>query len=131
MRREQVKKEEKTLVAIWILSLFMAIGIAPLASAGNQAITCQTNFGEKSFTIEANTVAFHQKKHDGRSISSVLASKTRKSPKGFRKTIYQDGYKHLINIENQKNFNSDNDFLAVTSPKGHKMTFPINCSLLD
>lgn len=93
-------------------------------------MSCETNFGEKTFTIEGSSVAFHQDQA-GRGISSVLPSKTKVSASGFSKTVYRDGYKHLIHIEDMKNLNSENDFLAITSPKGHKMTFPIHCSLLD
>ena len=110
--------------------LFICFGMALPALAANKPITCKTNFGEKSFTIQDNSVAFHRERSDGRSISSVLSARTRAAQAGFKKTLYRDGYKHLISIHNTESFNSDDDFLAVTSPKGHKMTFPINCSLL-
>ena len=93
-----------------------------------KAISCETNFGERSFTIEGSNIAFHKEKKDGRSISSILETKTQVSFKGFKKTVYKDGHKHLINIKNINQFDSNNDFLAVTSPKGHKMTYPLNCS---
>lgn len=99
------------------------------AKAAIKPITCETNFGEKSFTIEHNTVAFHNTTQ-GRSLSSVSESVTKKSYQGFKKTLYKDGYKHLISIKNENNLNSNDDFLAVTSPKGHKMTYPINCNLV-
>ena len=99
--------------------------------AAFKPMECQTNFGEKSFTIQGSTVAFKRDKEDGRSISSVLESATKVTHSGFDKIVYKDGNKHLIHINNVKRFNSNNDFLAVTSPKGHKMTFPINCSLLE
>jgi hypothetical protein len=114
-----------------ITSLIILTGLISGAQASIKSISCETNFGEKSFTIEGTSIAFHKEQQDGRSISSVLSTKTRKSHTGFRKTVYKDGYKHLINIVDKRNFNSDNDFLAITSPKGHKMTFPINCSQLN
>ncbi len=110
---------------------FIALTVSTITCASIKPISCETNFGEKSFTIEGTSIAFHKEQNDGRSISSILASKTRNSHKGFRKTVYKEGYKHLINIADKNNFNSDNDFLAITSPKGHKMTFPINCSHLE
>lgn len=105
--------------------------ISASAMAAFKPMECQTNFGEKSFTIQGSTVAFKRDKEDGRSISSVLESATKVTHSGFDKIVYKDGNKHLIHINNVKRFNSNNDFLAVTSPKGHKMTFPINCSLLE
>ncbi len=113
---------------LFTIALFSMISVA---SASIKPIACETNFGEKSFTIEGSTVAFHQEQTDGRSISSILGSRVQSSHKGFKRTVYKDGYKHLINIENRNKFNSSNDFLAITSPKGHKMTFPINCSFVE
>ncbi len=109
------------------LAMILFFGLGPMAQAAHKAINCTTNFGEKSFTIQGSSVAFQQQKR-GRNISSVLSAKTRTVSKGFRKTLYDNGYKHLINIKDQNNFDSNNDFLAVTSPKGHKVTFPLNCS---
>lgn len=113
------------------LSALAVLVFTSLMSSAHAAISCETNFGEKAFVIERNTVAFIQTKGEGRSLSSVLGSVTQATHKGFKKTIYKDGNKHLIHIEDQAKFNSDNDFLAVTSPKGHKMTFPLNCSLVN
>jgi hypothetical protein len=110
--------------------IFTSLFVMPLFAA-IKPMTCKTNFGEKSFTIEDNTVAFHASHDDGRSISSVSSATTRRSHKGFKKTLYRDGSKHLISIKDMNNLNANEDFLAITSPKGHKMTFPINCSLLD
>jgi hypothetical protein len=113
------------------LSLLLTFCNVQMAQSAIKPISCETNFGEKSFTIEGNSIAFHKDQKDGRSISSILSSKTLNSHQGFRKTIYKDGFKHLINIKNQDNCNSNKDFLAITSPRGHKLSFPINCSLLE
>ena len=107
-----------------------AFTMALSAFASVKPMSCQTNFGERTFTIQGNSVAFHNDQ-TGRGISSVLPSKTKVSVEGFSKTVYRDGYKHVIHIEDSHKLNAENDFLAITSPKGHKMTFPIHCSLLD
>jgi hypothetical protein len=111
--------------------LIMTTVMIPMAKASVQPIECRTNFGEKSFTIQKNTIAFHTEQNDGRSISSVLGSVTKKTHYGFKKTIYRNGFKHFISVKNENEFNSDEDFLAITSPKGHKMTYPLNCSLVE
>ncbi|MBD66481.1 MAG: hypothetical protein CME62_14815 [Halobacteriovoraceae bacterium] len=110
-----------------LVALVISAFIGPSSYAANKPINCKTNFGEKSFTIDQYEVAFHAQ-DQGRSISSVLGSVTKKTHKGFNKTVYQNGYRHLIHIENEKEFSSDNDFMAVISPKGHKMTYPLICS---
>lgn len=107
----------------------MTFSLSSLAAI--KPISCATNFGEKSFTIEKATIAFHGEDRTGRSISSVLDSVTKKTHKGFSKTTYKDGFKHHIHIENENLFDDKEDFLAVTSPKGHKMTYPITCSRIE
>lgn len=97
------------------------------ASAAVTQIKCETAFGEKVFTVGEQSVAFHKKKQ-GRSISSVMDVTTKKTFNGFRKTLYVDGNKNLIHISDINNLNSNDDFMAITSPKGHKMTYPLSCT---
>lgn len=90
-------------------------------------LKCETAFGTKVFTVEEQAIAFHATKR-GRSISSVMDATTKKTFRGFRKTLYVNGNKHLIHINDIENLNSEDDFMAVTSPKGHKMTYALNCT---
>ena len=117
--------------ALKITLILSTLVISATVFASVKPITCKTNFGERSFTIEKSTIAFHGEDKVGRSISSILESVTKKSHKGFRKTTYKNGFKHLIHINNESNFNQNEDFLAVTSPKGHKMTYPLKCSRME
>ena len=112
---------------------FMAFaGQASAATADIKPIECKTNFGEKSFTIENETIAFHQVEEEaGRSISSVYEARTQKTHRGVRKSLYLNGNKHLINIENVERFDDGADYLAITSPKGHKMTYPLTCKFIQ
>lgn len=95
------------------------------------AIKCQTAFGEKSFTIEDNRISFSKEDEVGiqRSISSVGGDsvRTQKKHLGFSKTVYIDGQKHRINVQNAQEFSDVNDYLSITSPKGHEMTYPLTC----
>jgi hypothetical protein len=101
------------------------------ASAATGAISCSTAFGEKTFTIEADRISFHREDVEGvsRSISSVTGDsvRTQKKNLGFTKTLYIDGNKHRINVQNTNEFSDVNDYLSITSPKGHEMTYPLNC----
>jgi len=121
-QRQQIKLLSFTLVAL-VFAIFSQSSFA--------AISCETSFGEKSFIIDNNTIAFEQESEQGRNISSTLNAATRKSQTGFRKVLYVQGSKYLIHIQNEKAFSDREDYLAVTSPKGHKMTYPINCLLLE
>lgn len=101
------------------------------ASAAAPSIKCETAFGEKSFTIEDNRVSFHKEDEAGvsRSISSVQGESVRTHVKhhGFTKTLYIDGNKHRINVKNVNSFSDVDDYLSITSPKGHEMTYPLTC----
>lgn len=101
------------------------------ANAATPKIECKTAFGEKSFTIEDDGIAFQKEDDAGisRSISSVSKESVRTQMKshGFTKTLYMNGNKHRINIEDVNSFSDVNDYLCITSPKGHEMTYPLTC----
>ena len=99
--------------------------------AASGAIECKTAFGEKSFVIEDGRISFSKEDEAGvsRSISSVAGDSVRTHTKhlGFMKTLYIDGNKHRINVQNTHEFSDVNDYLSITSPKGHEMTYPLSC----
>lgn len=101
------------------------------SQAATGAITCSTAFGEKTFTIEDNRISFHKEDDSGvsRSISSVGGEsvRTHKKHLGFSKTLYMNGNKHRIHVQNVNEFSEVNDYLSITSPKGHEMTYPLSC----
>lgn len=101
------------------------------AYAATGPITCSTAFGEKTFTIEDERISFQKEDEQGvaRSISSTSGESVRTHKKhfGFTKTLYIDGNKHRINVQNVNEFSEVNDYLSITSPKGHEMTYPLNC----
>lgn len=123
----ETKRENTQLFFGALLTLIMCAFMTPNSYAGFKPIVCKTNFGEKSFTLEKHEIAFH-KEDKGRSISSVLGSVTKKTHTGFNKVVYKNGQKHLIHIENEKKFDSNQDYMAITNNIGHKMTYPLNCS---
>jgi hypothetical protein len=94
-------------------------------------IVCETAFGEKSFRIDDDRISFQKEDESGirRAISSIDGSsvRTHKKQNGFTKTLYVDGNKHRINIQNVNQFSDVNDYLSITSPKGHEMTYPLTC----
>lgn len=101
------------------------------AHSSTGTIRCTTAFGEKSFTIEDQRISFHKEDEAGinRSISSVERESvhTHRKQFGFTKTLYIGGNKHRINIQNTNAFSDVNDYLSITSPKGHEMTYPLSC----
>lgn len=100
-------------------------------AATGARIVCQTAFGEKTLAIENEHISFLKEDETGiqRSISSIgaVAVRTQKKHLGFTKTLYLDGHKHRINLQNTNEFSDVNDYLSITSPKGHEMTYPLNC----
>jgi len=99
--------------------------------AATPKINCSTAFGEKNLIIEDHKVSFQQDDEEGvsRSISSMNENsvRTMKNHLGFVKTLYLNGNKHQINVKNVNSFSESSDYLTITSPKGHKITYPLNC----
>lgn len=125
------RKRETLHLFIGSLATLFFVAFAGGAHASTAPIECKTNFGEKSFTIEKDSIAIHEVQENvGRSVSSVFEARTQKTHKGVRKSLYLEGNKHLIHIENTAQFDSGADYLAITSPKGHKMTYPLNCGFI-
>lgn len=112
------------------LSLLLTVhSYSSFAASG--AIECQTAFGEKSFIIEDGRISFSKEDDSGasRSISSVSGDSVRTHTKhlGFTKTLYIGANKHRISVQNRNEFSDANDYLSITSPKGHEMTYPLTC----
>jgi hypothetical protein len=98
------------------------------AQANESTIVCETAYGEKSFHIEQDRVVFSKDNAEaGRSISSIDLVRTEKRHKGFDKILNVNGNKHRIHIENPASFNDVQDYMVITSPKGHEMTYPLSC----
>ncbi len=97
------------------------------ARAAEGAIHCETAYGEKSFRIEDERVVFTKEVDAGRSISSVEMVRTEKRHRGFDKIMNLQGLKHRIHIENPASLSEVDDYMVITSPKGHEMTYPLSC----
>jgi hypothetical protein len=129
IEREQIHLFLGSLALLSVLTIFNSANAS--SKKLEPSLSCTTNFGEKSFTLEEGTVAFHRiERKAKRSISSVYEARAQKTLRGLRKSLYLNGLKHTIHIENLKNLNNGDDYLAISSPKGHKMTYPLNCKLL-
>ena len=117
-----------------IIGLMLMIHAMNSQAATHPAIVCKTAFGEKSFTIEDTRISFHKEDAEGvsRSISSLEGQsvRTQKKHLGFSKTLYIAGNKHRISVANVNEFSDANDYLSITSPKGHEMTYPLTCHSL-
>src|SRR5690606_36336095 len=108
--------------------LLVTLFFIPKAHSAVPQIHCETNFGIKSFTLEKDSIAFHNE-DSGRKISSVHSAKSLKTSKGLSKTLYVNGQKHFVHIDDVNHFSDSEDYMAITSPDGHKMTYPLTCSV--
>lgn len=107
---------------------FATLALVLSAGSAHADIVCGTAYGEKNFTIQPDRVVFHKEEVEtGRSISSIEMVRTEKRHLGFDKIVQLQGLKHRIHIENQGSFSETQDYLVITSPKGHEMTYPLSC----
>jgi hypothetical protein len=113
------------------LGLMLMVHALNSEAATAHGIKCTTAFGEKTFEILDGNISFQKEDESGvsRSISSVASDTVRTHSKhlGFVKTLYINGHKHRINVQNTQEFSDVNDYLSITSPKGHEMTYPLTC----
>ena len=104
------------------------------AHSGTTNINCSTAFGAKKFTIHEGRISFNKEDPSGvhRSISSIENSsiRTQKDRAGFTKTLYIEGNKYFIKIQDINHFSEFDDYLAITSSRGHVMTYPLTCQLI-
>ena len=113
------------------LGLIIVIhSMSSFAYAGEE-IVCSTAFGEKTFSISGQKLAFHKEDEQGvsRAISSLnaLSVRTQTKQSGFVKSLYINGNQYRINIKDAGSFSDVHDYLSITSPKGHVMTYPLTC----
>lgn len=118
----------------WFFAFAVVMGVVSIGqsqAAVEGTVVCKTAFGEKEITIDNNHVAFNREDHSGvkREISSINSVKVRTQTqyKGFTKTLYIDGMKHKVHVDDVSNFSEVQDYLSITSPKGHEMTYPLTC----
>lgn len=120
---------ERENVQLGLLALALLLALAFISPIAKASIHCETNFGDKSFTIEKDSVAITNEAK-GRTISSVYQAKSLKTAEGLSKTLYINGNKHFIKIKDLKKPSDSEDYLAITSKEGHKMTYPLTCSVI-
>lgn len=123
-------KHSISLLGLAIFGLAL-INTAQAAKVKN--LKCSTPNEERTFTVGATKVTFHKKDafKTNRAISSTpVAVRTLKTHQGFTKILYVSGHKHRIHINNINSMNDVDDYISIISPRGHKMTYPINCKLL-
>ena len=120
----------KEMTTTWFFAAALVVAVF-FAGQSEAATVCKTAFGEKEITIDKDHVAFKREDDSGvkREISSVNSVKvhTKTEYKGFTKTLYIDGMKHKVHVEDVNGFNEVQDYLSITSPKGHEMTYPLTC----
>ena len=113
------------------LGLIIVIHSMSAYAYAGEEIVCSTAFGEKTFSINKNKIAFHKEDEQGvsRAISSLdgHAVRTQTKSSGFVKSLYLNGNQYRISIKDVSTFSDVNDYLSITSPKGHVMTYPLTC----
>lgn len=110
------------------ISLFSANTMAVME--GGQKITCETPRGTKVLVIDNQKVSISQplKINQNRAVASVEGVRTKFEGTGFTKVLFYNGAKHIIHIEDKKNFSVVDDYLIIRSNEGHEMTYPLECN---
>ncbi len=112
----------KTMFELLILSFAM---LAFSVHAG-EGITCSTPRENKVFTIQNDKVAF-QEMSGKRSLASQEEVQTVKKGNGMTTSLWMNGQKHIIHINDLKNFSESEDYIILRSRQGHEVIYPLSC----
>jgi hypothetical protein len=104
------------------------IQIASAGDVGNPKLECQTNYKEHKFIMDESNLAYQQNNLLGdRNISSTPRVKSLTIRSGYKKIMYLNDQKYKIVVKNYHETSPVNDYLKITSAKGHTMTYPLEC----
>ncbi|MFZ4714739.1 MAG: hypothetical protein ACOYL6_13565 [Bacteriovoracaceae bacterium] len=109
---------------------------AQASTLSQKEIKCHTQNGEKVFTLSEKFLTFQDHSENNsflpkRIISSSNAVRTKVQGSGIVQTLNYEGNNHKVVIKDLKGMNELSDYLSITSPKGHEMTYPITCSYVE
>lgn len=126
-----MKKMILDLLKFGPLLLFIVFGQRAFASEGH--IQCKTHRGAKVFEILGNSVSINLRNDlDGDRFpasTSFQNARHKINTKGLTKIVFFEGQKHTVHIENLDNLSSLDDYVVISSNKGHQITYPLNCRL--
>ena len=108
--------------------LFIVFGSKVFAS--HKPIVCHTHRGAKIFQIVGNQVSVDIKSDwdaPRRPASIFQNARNKLNAKGLTKIVFFEGHKHTLHIENVDKLNEVDDYVTISSKKGHEITYPLNC----
>ena len=127
----------KALNLLFVLAIIMEPSVmasqtSPLRD--HLPLKCQTLHKEKVFTIWPERIVFQTKKKWGfdqsRNTSSV-SKIMRTIPNvqgGFDKYLRRGHHRYRIHIKNLMGPNPMDDYISIKTPKGHRISYPLNCA---
>lgn len=114
-----------------LLSLCLfSLNVSAMLDSSSGKITCETPRGTKVLVIDDQKVSISQplRISQNRAVASVQGVRTKLEGPGFTKVLFHNGAKHIIHIEDRKNFSVVDDYLIIRSNEGHEMTYPLECN---
>lgn len=120
----------KTLIIVATLGLSMNFAESSVRGVN---LPCKTTNGEKEFIVMDDQIVFQRKNMPDsfdrtRNLSSSRV-RTRFRVNGFDKFKTEGGQQYKVHIEDVNNLNPIDDYITITSPSNHKITYPIECKL--
>lgn len=110
--------------------IFIAFGSRVFAS--EKPIVCNTHRGAKVFEIVGNRVSINLDSEAASQrfpASNFQNARHKVNAKGLTKIVFFEGQKHTVHIEDLNNLSALDDYVVISSKKGHQITYPLNCAL--
>jgi hypothetical protein len=110
-------------------NLLVILSIVFALPAMSKSITCSTPNDLKIVKIDEHKVTFLKSASDtnNREVASVEHVRTRSVGKSVDKMLIQGNIQFKFHIENSEKFSDVDDYVTMTSPTGHSVTYPISC----
>jgi hypothetical protein len=117
----------KLILTAFLLLLLSSFVHGELQAATGDTIKCNSMYGKKIITLKNDSVTMGEWESNSRAISSVNKVKTLKRGNSLTKTLYFQGQKHKIHLENLSQLSENTDYMTISNQEGHQMTYSLNC----
>ena len=109
-------------------TLFIISVVVASLQVTEAGVVCHTPRLNKIFELKDSSVTFfHENDSSARRELASLASRNKISDVGVTKIVTFENQKHIIHINDLKNFSDADDYIIIKAKSGHETTYPLIC----
>lgn len=114
-----------------LIGLTLSIVFMPIAYGNVKSFNCHTPRMLKAFKIKKDEIILQEKSQQFKvkARDRYLSSHSLEEKESLTKTFQFEGHNYRLHIENTDSFSEVEDYVNIKSPRGHEITYPLNCRL--